>query len=116
NSTGYLLQSKTGAITGGVWQSVTNVPVVRGVLKFVTNSIGTVPKFYRLSNTNTPPSLTAVRSGPNIKISWSTNPPGFSLRATAFLNATSSWVAVSNIPAVQGDQYYILDGITNPAR
>src|SRR6185295_2820524 len=99
----------------GVWQTVTNVPVVRGVLRFVTNSIGTTPKFYRLRNTNAPPSLTAVRLGPNIKISWSTNFPGFSLRATTFLSATNTWVTVSNVPAVQGDTFYILEGITNPS-
>jgi hypothetical protein len=114
NSAGYQLEARTGAITGGSWQSVTNVPVVRGTQRYVTNAIGTVPKFYRLSRTF--PVLSAVRSGTNVRVSWLTNFTGYQLKATPTLSQSNFWVNVTNVPAVQGNEFFILDIATNSSR
>ena len=116
NSAGYVLQARSGSITGSTWQQVTNVPVVRGTQFFVTNAVGSAPTLYRLSKTIPVPALSATLSGATIRISWPTNLVGYLLQATATLSVSNYWITFTNPPAMQAGRFYILDEATNTAR
>jgi hypothetical protein len=56
------------------------------------------------------PSLTALRPGTNLVLSWSTNASGFSLVSATNLN-TTNWILVSPAPTIVNGQNFV----TNPA-
>jgi hypothetical protein len=62
------------------------------------------------------PLLHILESGSKAVVYWPTNASGFSLQARTNLVVGSSWSAVTNMPAVVGDQFMVTNTPTGPSR
>ena len=62
------------------------------------------------------PFLKIAQAGTNVVFSWSTNASGYSLRSKPSLTSTSAWSAVTNIPVIIGDQFYVTNAIVGPSQ
>jgi uncharacterized repeat protein (TIGR01451 family) len=110
NAANFFLQSKADFTTNTAWVDVTNTPVQVGNRWQVTNSISASPKFYRLRNSLT--SLSAMKVGNNVVVSWPINAGQGVLKSTTNLVDSSVWTVVGGPgPTLVGNRYYV----TNPA-
>jgi hypothetical protein len=110
NAANFFLQSKEDFTTNTAWVDVTNTPVQVGNRWQVTNSISASPKFYRLRNSLT--SLSAMKVGNNVVVSWPINAGQGVLKSTSNLVNSTVWTVVGGPgPTLIGNRYYV----TNPA-
>jgi uncharacterized repeat protein (TIGR01451 family) len=57
------------------------------------------------------PLLQIARVGTNVSLYWSTNDVGFILQSTPNLAATNGWSAVTNVPVIIGNSFYVTNAI-----
>jgi hypothetical protein len=62
------------------------------------------------------PTLRILWSGSNVMVCWPTNGAGFRLQSRTNLSTGSPWSAVTNVPAVVGDQFMVTDTPAAPSR
>ena len=105
NILGFVLQTKADLSTNTPWANVTNVPVIVGKEFYVTNSLVSPGKFYRLSKSASV-SLMIIKTGPNVVIFWPASFGG-TLKTTTNLSNNTAWTLVTNLPALQNGQYFV---------
>jgi hypothetical protein len=59
-----------------------------------------------------PPFLRIAQAGTNVVFNWSTNATGYSLQSKTNLTSTDAWSAVTNVPVIISDQFYVTNAIT----
>jgi hypothetical protein len=64
----------------------------------------------------TTPFLRIAQAGTNVIFYWSTNAVGYSLQSKTSLTSASAWSAVTNVPIIIGDQFYVTNAIVGPIK
>jgi hypothetical protein len=85
---------------------MTDVPTQIGDQYYVTNAVSGAGKSYRLVKTR--PTLSAVRVGSTIVVSWPASAaPAGTLKRTGSLAAPIVWTTVSASQVLSGSSYYV---------
>ncbi|MCX6929860.1 MAG: hypothetical protein NT154_42605, partial [Verrucomicrobia bacterium] len=62
------------------------------------------------------PMLRATQTGTNVVLFWSTNTAVCLLQSKVSLTSTPTWSAVTNIPVIIGDQFYVTNALIGPSK
>jgi formylglycine-generating enzyme required for sulfatase activity len=73
----------------------------------VINPYGSVTSAPAVLTVGLPPRLQITRSGPQVLLSWLTNPPDFVLETSSNLSAVTVWRVVTNTVTISGNRFWV---------
>jgi uncharacterized repeat protein (TIGR01451 family) len=107
---GFVLQTKTSLSTNALWTTVTDVPVAVARDSVVTNTlVASANRFYRL--VKSPQTLSVVRVGTSVVISWPAVSSTAVLKKTSDLSASPVWTTAGAATLI-GNRYYVTNSIS----